>query len=216
METKCIYKAMASIMKDVKAIGKTEKNAQQNFKYRGIDNVMNELHDVFAKHSVFIVPDVASYDVREKMTGKGALMYVTHVSVRFHFISGEDGSEVVSAMVGEAMDMADKSMNKAMSIALKYALMQMLLIPTEDQKDPDAVTTEPTRNMTTFDLLRQQPDSSSELGGLLAYLAGCKSIDDVSNLFRTNVEYQAEHYRKYFTMRKNEINRGLIHPQAQQ
>jgi hypothetical protein len=42
------------------------------------------------------------------------------------------------------MDSGDKGMNKAMSIALKYSLLQMLLIPTEEQKDPDASTPEET------------------------------------------------------------------------
>ena len=34
-------------------------------------------------------------------------------------------------------------MNKAMSVALKYALMQTFLIPTEELKDPDAETPPP-------------------------------------------------------------------------
>ena len=43
-------------------------------------------------------------------------------------------------MVGEAMDSGDKGMNKAYSIALKYALFQAFLIPTEELKDPDSET----------------------------------------------------------------------------
>ena len=35
------------------------------------------------------------------------------------------------------MDYSDKSSNKALSAALKYALMQMFLIPTAELKDPD-------------------------------------------------------------------------------
>ena len=55
-----------------------------------------------------------------------------------------DGSYVETTNVGEAADSGDKGMNKAMSIALKYSLLQMFLIPTEEQKDPDAVTPEDT------------------------------------------------------------------------
>ena len=36
------------------------------------------------------------------------------------------------------MDSGDKASNKAMAIAHKYALLQLLTIPTEDEKDPDA------------------------------------------------------------------------------
>jgi len=53
-----------------------------------------------------------------------------------------DGSSVESIMIGEAMDSGDKSANKAMSTALKYALMQAFLIPTEELKDSDNNTYE--------------------------------------------------------------------------
>ena len=40
------------------------------------------------------------------------------------------------------MDSGDKGMNKAMSIALKYALFQLFTIPTKEDKDPDATSYE--------------------------------------------------------------------------
>ena len=41
---------------------------------------------------------------------------------------------------GEGMDSGDKSSNKAMSVAFKYACFQVFCIPTEEMKDPDADT----------------------------------------------------------------------------
>ena len=52
----------------------------------------------------------------------------------------EDGSSVSAVVQGEGMDSADKSSNKAMSVAFKYACFQVLCIPTEEMKDPDAET----------------------------------------------------------------------------
>lgn len=146
-----IYAALASIMEETKAIGKTERNQQQNFMFRGIDNVMNELHGLFAKYKVFILPDVLNYEVSEKVTKSGSIMYYTRAKICFHFIT-IDGSEVTITNVGEAMDSGDKGMNKAMSVALKYALMQMLLIPTQDEKDPDATTPPETRPKTIAEI----------------------------------------------------------------
>lgn len=142
-----IYGALASIMEETKAIGKTEKNQQQNFMFRGIDNIMNELHGLFAKHKVIILPDVIDYTIAEKVTRSGSLMYYTRAKICFHFMA-IDGSEVTITNVGEAMDSGDKGMNKAMSVALKYALLQMLLIPTQDEKDPDQSTPPETRPKT--------------------------------------------------------------------
>ena len=59
------------------------------------------------------------------------------------------------------MDSADKGMNKAMSIALKYALMQMLLIPTKEEKDPDADTPPETRPKTITEI-RQSLDAVND------------------------------------------------------
>ena len=38
------------------------------------------------------------------------------------------------------MDSGDKATNKAMAIAMKYALFQVFCIPTDEMKDPDAET----------------------------------------------------------------------------
>lgn len=138
-----IFASMTKIMAEVKAIGKNQRNQQQGFMFRGIDDVMNELHDLFGKYGVFILPEVVDYNVSEKTTAKGTIMYVTRSTIKFHFVA-EDGSEVVTTNVGEAMDSADKGMNKTMSCALKYALMQIFLIPTKDIEDADRMTPEET------------------------------------------------------------------------
>lgn len=121
--------------------------------FRGIDAVMNELHDLFANNGVFILPEVLDYTVTEKVTVKGGLLYYTRAKIKFHFVA-DDASEVCTINVGEAMDSGDKGMNKAMSIALKYALMQMLLIPTEEQKDPDEATPPETRPRTISEIIQ--------------------------------------------------------------
>ena len=134
METKQIYQRMASIMKATKAIAKGQKNEQQGFMFRGIDDIMNELHSIFADNEVFIIPEVVNYEVQEKISEKTyqgqtkkSITYYTRATIRHHFAT-TDGSEIVTTTIGEAMDNGDKGMNKAMSIALKYALLQLLLM----------------------------------------------------------------------------------------
>lgn len=143
MEEKLIYQKMANILKETKAITKSERNQQQGFKFRGIDNVMNELHELFAKNDVFILQEVQDFTVDARPTAKGGTLFYTRAKIKFRYTT-TDGSSVETVNVGEAMDSGDKGMNKAMSIALKYSLLQMFLIPTEEQKDPDATTPEET------------------------------------------------------------------------
>lgn len=143
MEEKLIYQKIANILKETKAITKSENNRQQGFKFRGIDNVMNELHELFAKNDVFILQEVQDFTVDARPTAKGGTLFYTRAKIKFRYTT-TDGSFVETVNVGEAMDSGDKGMNKAMSIALKYSLLQMFLIPTEEQKDPDATTPEET------------------------------------------------------------------------
>ena len=135
-----IYAAIANIMADVKAIPKAQKNTQQNFMYRGIDDIMNDLHDIFARHKVFILPNVI--DVQENMIPTGRDQKPTRFvkSTMIYSFIAEDGSKVDINIIGEAMDSGDKAINKSYAIALKYALLQMLLIPTAEEKDPDGST----------------------------------------------------------------------------
>jgi hypothetical protein len=62
--------------------------------------------------------------------------------MEFDLVSAEDGSKHTICTVGEAFDSGDKSMNKAMSAAYKYAAFQAFAIPTEGDNDADASTHE--------------------------------------------------------------------------
>ena len=137
-----IFKQICSVMQEINAIGKDRCNQTQNFKYRGIDDVMNELHSVLAKCGVFVVPQVLDEARTTGKTKSGGDMFYTRLKIKFTFYA-EDGSYIESIVIGEAMDTGDKASNKALSVGLKYSLLQVFCIPTEDEKDPDAQSPEP-------------------------------------------------------------------------
>lgn len=166
MEEKLIFQKMTSILKETKAITKSEKNQQQGFKFRGIDNVMNELHELFAKNDVFILQEVQDFTVDARPTAKGGTLFYTRAKIKFRYMT-TDGSFVETVNVGEAMDSGDKGMNKAMSIALKYSLLQMFLIPTEEPKDPD----------------RDTPEETDYLAMALQEISAAQSIQTLTGIF---------------------------------
>lgn len=129
MTSPLIYGRMAKIQAAVGAVGKTKRNPQQGYQYRGVDDVMAALQSVMAEHGVFCVPDVVESERTIGQTKNGGTMVTTVMKVR-HTFYAEDGSSVVAVTIGEASDMSDKSANKAMSAALKYALTGAYLIPT--------------------------------------------------------------------------------------
>ncbi len=141
MSEQLIYRKISDIMADCPAISKSQKNQQQNFMYRGIDIVMNVLQPLFIKHRVFAVPEILEGIREERATKSGGNLIYTVLKVKYTFYA-EDGSSVSAVVQGEGMDSADKSSNKAMSVAYKYACFQVLCIPTEEMKDPEAETPE--------------------------------------------------------------------------
>lgn len=134
-----IYEAIAAIMADCPAITKSQKNQQQGFMYRGVDVVMNVLQPLMIKHKVFVVPEVVESHREERQTSRGGSLIYTTLKVKYTFYA-DDGSSVCAVVQSEGMDSGDKSSNKAMSVAFKYACFQVFCIPTEEMKDPDADT----------------------------------------------------------------------------
>lgn len=132
-----IFKAMADIFNDVQAVPKDRKNQQQGYKFRGIDDVYQAIHDVMAKHKVFMVPEVIGDPRRqERTTQKGGVLFYVMLTVKYTFYA-IDGSSVSAVVEGEAMDSGDKATNKAMSAAQKYVILQTFCIPTEDDNDTE-------------------------------------------------------------------------------
>ena len=132
-----IFGKMIEVMKRVPAIGKTQRNSQQGFNFRGIDQVMNALQDILPEVGVFYLPEVleSQREIRESKNG-GKTTY-TVLKVKYTFYAA-DGSHVEAIVQSEGMDSADKSSNKAMSGACKYALSQSFNIATKEMIDPDA------------------------------------------------------------------------------
>ncbi|MBR2869813.1 MAG: ERF family protein [Clostridia bacterium] len=132
-----IYESISRIMAEATPISKDKLNKQQGFKYRGIDDVMNTFYPLLAKHKVFIVPEVVEQQREERSTKNGGNLIYSILKIKFTFYA-EDGSNISAVVIGEGMDSADKSSNKAMAVGMKYAMFQVFCIPTEDMIDPDS------------------------------------------------------------------------------
>ena len=174
-----IYPALIKANKAIGAIAKNNANQQQHFMFRGVDDVYNELHPILAECGIVIIPEVVNYEVSERQARNGVLLY-TRATILHHF-TAEDGSHVTTKVVGEAMDSGDKGMNKAMSIALKYALFQLFTIPTKEDKDPDA---------TSYEIVPQEAqtapvdtDYQSRVEATFNELAGASTMGELKDIY---------------------------------
>ena len=146
-----VHEAWNDVMRDVQAIRKDSRNAQQGFNFRGIDAVMNAVGPALREHGVTIVPNSVEAKHRDFTTAKGTTMHEAIVTVGYSVI-GPDGQGFTGQSVGEAADAGDKATSKAMSVAYRTFLLQALTIPT-DEPDPDETITD-----------RGTPDPHAEQG----------------------------------------------------
>ena len=86
-----------------------------------------------------MVPQVLEQTREERQTSKGGNLIYSICKIKYIFYA-EDGSSIEAIVIGEGMDSGDKATNKAMAIAMKYAMFQVFCIPTEEMKDPDSDT----------------------------------------------------------------------------
>lgn len=136
-----IFKKMAEVMRDIGTVGKDQKNTAQGFKFRGIDQFVNSLHPALVKHGVFMAPRCVSeqHELKEVTRGSGKAGVDKHVTIMMEYdFFAEDGSKVtIGPIPAEGLDSGDKATNKALSAALKYALIQTFSVPTEDMAEGD-------------------------------------------------------------------------------
>ncbi len=136
-----IYKKMSDVMREIGAIGKDQKNQAQGFKFRGIDQFVNALYPALTKNGVFMAPRALRHDqeIKDVVRSNGKSGVDKHVSIMMEYtFYAEDGSNVtVGPIPAEGLDSGDKATNKALSAALKYALIQTFSIPTEDMAEAD-------------------------------------------------------------------------------
>jgi hypothetical protein len=130
---------MAAILADFPVVGKDQKNPSQGYNYRGVDDALGYLHQLLAKHGVYMtLTDLAPEfsDAGTTKAGKAWVRCVLTGTVKF--IAGEDGSFVEASLVGEGLDTGDKALMKAQANGLKYVIWYTFCVPTDEVKDSEA------------------------------------------------------------------------------
>lgn len=136
-----IHPAIINIMRAVDPIAKSRENKAQGYNYRGIDQIYNAVHPHFAEQGVYSTSEIVEAKHLDGKNDKGKTYVHAILKMRFTFWAS-DGSNVATEVIGEGIDYGgDKASNKAMSVADKYAILQLLKIPTA-MVDSDAPSPE--------------------------------------------------------------------------
>lgn len=139
-----VHVAVARVRAEVGAIAKAKMVTQgpARFNFRGIDDVLNALHEPMYRHGVTLVPTkITVVESSERTTKSGGAQ--THLLVRVQFrVYGPAGDSYPVSILAEGQDTSDKAASKAMSMAFKYAAIQTFVIPVAagalDESDQDS------------------------------------------------------------------------------
>ena len=126
-----VYQAINQIVRSFSKspIAKLHTNAIEQYQYRSIDDVLNRLGPLLARHGLCVLPRVLRREAEDRLGDAGVLLVNVRLLVAFDLVSARDGSRHVVKAWGEALDHGDKGTAKAMSAAYKGAMLQTFCVP---------------------------------------------------------------------------------------
>lgn len=127
-----VFEALSAVTQDLsaKGIGKNQTNTFDKYKFRGIDDVLNVVGPILAKHGVVIIPSIHRHETNQTRTSQDKPTMHSIVVVNYEII-GPAGDRISGSAIGEGMDRGDKSLNKAMTSAYKNFVFEALCIPVQ-------------------------------------------------------------------------------------
>lgn len=131
-----VIEALSRVMADLPGIGRTE-HSEQGYDYRGIESITRHAQGLLAKYGVVFVPKVMRREVKDFTINSRP--WTEDQAWVVYTVYGPGGIEdriEVGPLVGLGRDNSDKGMNKALTQAFKYALIQTLCIG-DAKDDPD-------------------------------------------------------------------------------
>lgn len=140
---KNLHSKLAEVMAEVGRVPKNGENKQQGYKYVTESDLADAVRQHLSDRGVMLFMHVESCELIPVQSKQGGSGYVADVSTRHEFVDSESGDTYSFTMHGTGIDYpGDKAVYKALTGAVKYALMKTFLIATGD--DPEA-TEEPKR-----------------------------------------------------------------------
>ncbi len=132
-----------ALMNAVDSLGKDKQASQEmgGYAFRSIDAAMDAVGHGMRQVGLIMRSEVIKRE-EVKTVVNGRVWTSVSAEMRYVFVDPEDGSEHAIEMVGEGRDLGDKATSKAVSMALKYGLLQSLCIPF-NAPESDGETTPP-------------------------------------------------------------------------
>ena len=176
-----LRRKLALVRRRLGYIQKRGHNEVHNYNYVTAADLAGAVGDIMAELGVLVIPRLESISHDLVRNGSGGGEHLTHVVMNYSFVDVDTAEDITVKVAGEGVDAGDKAPYKAMTGALKYALLQSFLLATGDDPENERATliddsvsptTHSEQRITTKELheLRQLiEDTNTELERVLAY-----------------------------------------------
>jgi hypothetical protein len=124
---------LGEVRRRIGYIQKRGYNERHNYNYVAAADIAGTIGDLLAELGVIVIPRLESIAYEPHAPGRGER--VARVIMAYTFTDEDSAEELTARVAGEGLDVGDKAAYKAMTGALKYALLQSFLLATGD--DPE-------------------------------------------------------------------------------
>lgn len=173
MTEKNIYQRLHEVMKAVSYVQKGDKQVNNQYRFVSHDQVTGKIRPALIDNGVMSIPQ----NMRHSKDGNLTLI---EMDVRFVNIDKPDDFIDVPT-VGYGIDPQDKGVGKAISYAVKYALLKALSLETGDDPERDSIDHKPEDKFS--------PENKSIQSMLFTRLGQCKDQGDILSFID---EYQKQ------------------------
>ena len=129
---------LGEVRRRIGYIQKRGYNDRYNYNYVAAADIAGTIGDILAELGVVVIPRLENITYEPHAPGR--LERVARVIMAYTFTDEDSDEEITARVAGEGLDMGDKASYKAMTGALKYALLQSFLLATGD--DPEGERTD--------------------------------------------------------------------------
>lgn len=137
MSNKAVAAKIIKAWGHIGSIPKNGKNSNFNYKFVREEDAADACRNAFMKVGLSCVPSVEKLDRSMFKTAKGTEMHHVIVTMKFTLTDQDTGETDSFIMVGEAMDVQDKAVYKAITGCTKYAYVKLAMSGAEDNEDED-------------------------------------------------------------------------------
>ncbi|MCY1042670.1 ERF family protein [Corallococcus sp. bb12-1] len=132
-----LVRKLAEVMGEVERVPKSGRNDFHRYDYATEADIVSAVRKAMADRALMLIPSVVKTEWHEVERSKGGKDRLVTLTVQFTLHDGDSGEEKSFEVLGEGQDQGDKATYKALTGAVKYALLKLFLIPTGDDPEDD-------------------------------------------------------------------------------